>query len=260
MTADPRSGRRSPFHVRRRGAAAAGVAAAVVVALGVLGALVATGVLWPNRLFAAGYEVRGVDVAHYQGTVDWDVLAEQDLQFAYLKATEGSSHVDERFADNWAGATSTPLLVGAYHFMSYESPGEAQAANVVATVPAEPGTLPPVVDLEHYGGYFEDPPTADTVQAILDPLLARLEEHYGAPPVIYTTQDAYDAYVRDAYPRNPIWIRSVAVPPRLPDGRGWTIWQYSNRDRLPGYAGVEEYIDVNVYAGTLEELRATTLP
>ena len=48
---------------------------------------------------------------------------------------------DPRFAANWAGATATELLVGAYHFLSFDSPGETQAANVIATVPRD-GTLP----------------------------------------------------------------------------------------------------------------------
>ncbi|MCF4120537.1 lysozyme [Antribacter sp. KLBMP9083] len=241
---------------RRRWPWAAGAAAAAAV----LALLVWSGVLWPNRLAAAGYEVRGIDVSRYQGTIDWDVLAQQDIGFAYIKATEGSSHVDERFEANWAGATSTSLLVGAYHFMSFESSGETQAQSVVDHVPATPGTLPPVVDLEYYGGYFDDPPTADTVRDILDPLLVGLGQHYGVPPVIYTTEDAYDAYVRDAYPDNPIWIRSVATPPSLPDGREWAFWQYSNRDRLPGYDGAEQYIDLNVFAGALGELEALTIP
>lgn len=234
----------------------------VAAVLTALAPLVFTGRVWPNRWFAAGYEVRGVDVSHYQGEIDWAVLARQDLDFAYIKATEGASHVDERFAENWAGATSTPLVVGAYHFLSFESSGEAQAANLIATVPATPGTLPPVVDLEYYGSYAADPPRRAEVQAILDPMLEALAQHYGVPPVVYATQASYDRYLRDDYPGTPIWIRSVAVPPRLSDGRDWTFWQYSNRDRLDGYAGsgAEQYIDVNVFAGSRAELSALAQP
>lgn len=233
--------------------------AAAVTVLVLLGVLVANGVVWPNRILSARYDVRGVDVAHYQGAVDWDVLAAQDLDFAWIKATEGSSHTDPRFAENWAGATKTDLLVGAYHFMSFESSGADQAAHLAAEVPATPGTLPPVIDLEFYGAFAADPPTAAEVHAILDPLVAGITKHYGAAPVVYTTEDAYDLYLADRYPDLPIWIRSVAWAPQLSDGRAWTVWQYSNRDRLPGYDGVEPYIDMNVFAGTREELAALTL-
>ena len=53
-----------------------------------------------NGPAAARYPVRGVDVSHYQGDIDWQVLAGQQIRFAYIKATEGSSYTDELFAVN----------------------------------------------------------------------------------------------------------------------------------------------------------------
>lgn len=227
-----------------------------VVVLGACTALIASGVLWPNRFFAGGHSTRGVDVSVYQGAIDWTVLSSEDIDFAIIKATEGSGAQDSRFARNWSGALETDLLVGAYHFMSFESEGATQAQNVIDTVPDDAGSLPVTVDLEFYGDFFDNPPSVAHVRSILDPLLDTLENHYGEAPIIYATPDAYDRYVRGSYPDNPIWIRSVAIPPRLSDGRDWTIWQYSHRDRLRGYNGDEHYIDMNVFAGTLDEMRA----
>lgn len=241
--------------MRRRTKVVVTVAAGVVAVLGVFAVLVFTGVLWPGRIAAAGYDVRGVDVSVYQGEIDWTVLAAQDIDFAYIKATEGSSWVDPQFEANWAGAAGTTLLVGAYHFMSFESSGEKQAAHVIDTVP-DGATLPIVVDLEYYGEFFDAPPSRELVASILDPLLQKLEDHYGTPPMIYATPEAYDRYLAGAYPDNPIWIRSIAGTPEMKDDRDWTLWQYSNRDRLDGYVGEEEYIDMNVYRGTREELAA----
>ena len=239
---------------RRRTVAAAVLA--VLLALATCAALIASGVLWPNRLFASGHSTRGVDVSSYQGTIDWPVLASEDIDFAMIKATEGSGTRDSRFDENWSGAGETDLLVGGYHFMSFDSAGATQAQNVIDTVPEAAGSLPVTVDVEFYGDYFEHPPTRTRVRGILDPLLAELEDHYGSPPIIYATPEAYDRYIRDAYPHNPIWIRSVAVPPRLSDDRDWTFWQYSNRDRLGGYDGEEAFIDMNVFTGSLDELAA----
>ncbi len=231
-------------------------AASVVVAAGLCALLVATGVLWPNRFFAAGYSVRGVDVSVYQGDIDWDTLADQDIDFAFIKATEGSGSQDSRFAENWQAARQTDLLVGAYHFLSFDSSGSTQADNIIATVPNETGALPVVVDVECYADYCATMPTKQQVRDILDPLLADLEAHYGAPPILYATADYYDSYLRDGYGENPIWIRSVFTPPTLPDGRAWDLWQYSNREKLPGYEGDEDYIDLNVFRGTLDELKS----
>ncbi|MCZ2261183.1 GH25 family lysozyme [Isoptericola sp. QY 916] len=245
---------------RGRGRRALAVAVgAVVVLLGVLALLVWNGVLWPNRLAADRYAVRGVDVSAYQGEIDWPVLADQDLDFAFIKATEGSAHEDERFAASWEGARATDLLVGAYHFLSFESPGADQAAHMIDVVPAESGTLPPVVDVEYYGGFAADPPTVDELRGILDPMLDALEEHYGVPPILYTTQQIRADYLGDDYDRYPLWIRSVASTPDLPR-RDWEFWQYSDRDTLPGYAGEEEHIDMNVFDGTIGDLSALTQP
>ncbi|GAA5204683.1 GH25 family lysozyme [Microbacterium jejuense] len=225
----------------------------VFATLGILAALLATGVIWPGRIFAAGYSVRGVDISSYQGDVDWSVLSSEDIDFAYIKATEGSSSVDSQFLRNWEGAAQTDLLIGAYHFVSFDSSGESQAAHVIDTVP-DGATLPIALDLEYYGEYFRHPPASEEVDAILVPLLAKLEEHYGAPPVIYATPEAYDRYLSGRYKDYPIWIRSIVLPARLEDGREWTLWQYSNRDRLDGYVGVEHYIDMNAFNGTREQL------
>ncbi|WP_243844472.1 GH25 family lysozyme [Salinibacterium sp. ZJ454] len=252
MTADPSKPRR-----RRIGWRGAAITASVtVLILGAFAALIASGHLWPNRIFASSHTTRGIDVSSYQGAIDWSVLSSEDIDFAIIKATEGSGAQDSRFAKNWSNAHETDLLVGAYHFMSFESEGATQAQNVIDTVPDAPGSLPVTVDLEFYGEFFDNPPTRTHVRNILDPLLAALKDHYGTPPIIYATPDAYDRYLRDDYHDNPIWIRSVALPPQLSDGRDWTIWQYSHRDRLRGYNGDEHYIDMNVFAGTLDEMRA----
>jgi len=237
----------------------AGAALVVVATLATVAVLVVTGVIWPGRLFAVGQHVRGVDVSSYQGEIDWPVLADQGIDFAWIKATEGSSSVDPRFAANWAGATATGLLVGAYHFLSFDSPGETQAANVIATVPRD-GTLPIAVDVEFYADHFDSPPPREQVEAILTPLLDKLAAHYGTPPVLYATAEVYDRYLAGAYPDHPIWIRSVWGPPSLPDGRAWTIWQYSPRDRLAGYQGEEYFIDMNASALSREELAMLAQP
>ena len=229
--------------------------AAMLVVLAVVSVLIERGVLWPNRLVAARYEVRGIDVSSYQGDIDWPTIARQDVAFAYVKATEGSSFVDGRFETNLRGAREAGLLVGAYHFFSFESSGRAQAAHVLATVPDDEDLLPVAIDVESYGSFHARPPDATAVRTELSALVETLRTH-GTEPVIYATQSAYDRYVAGGFPGTPIWIRSVYVPPSMSDGRAWTFWQYSHRDRLDGYDGDEAFVDMNVFHGDLDELRA----
>ncbi len=47
------------------------------------------GILQCNNPPSHSFPVRGVDVSHHQGTIDWPVIAGQGIRFAYMKATEG---------------------------------------------------------------------------------------------------------------------------------------------------------------------------
>lgn len=197
------------------------------------------------------YAVKGVDVSHYQGEIDWEVLASQEIEFAFIKATEGSSYVDDKFAENCANAKKTDLRVGVYHFFSFESAGEAQAKNFTENVKAEAGMLPPVVDLEFYGEFAKNPPEKDVVIENLDVLLEKLEQFYGMKPIIYATEESYYLYLADDYSDYDLWIRNVISAPKK--DIDWTFWQYTNRERLDGYSGEEKYIDVNVFNGSAKE-------
>lgn len=200
------------------------------------------------------WEVFGVDVSSYQGTVDWHVLASQGVDFAFIKATEGSLLQDKQFAFNWKGSLEAGVRPGAYHFLSYDSPGETQADNFISMVPVTEGALPPVVDIEFYGKYLENPPEKAQVQSILDPLLARLEEHYGVKPILYVTYRSYYSYLTDAkYAGYPVWCSSPTVFPLVPR---WHFWQYSHSAKLEGYTGAQPLIDLNVFRGSQAEFDA----
>ncbi|MDO4357925.1 MAG: GH25 family lysozyme [Clostridia bacterium] len=231
--------------------------AAIVVALASLAAMAAlmiqNGAIQFNHPSEAEYPVRGVDVSHYQGEIDWDVLAGQGIRFAFIKATEGSGSVDERFVYNFDQARKAGLRVGAYHFFSFDSPGLTQAENFIQTVAEAPDALPPVIDVEFYGGKERNPPAPEKVWPELDALVSRLEEYYGHPPILYATERAYRLYIANRYENCDIWIRDVFARPKLSDDRAWTFWQYADRARLDGYDGEEQFIDLNAFNGTIEE-------
>lgn len=78
-----------------------------------------------------------------------------------------------------------------------------------------------------------------------------MAERYGKTPVIYATYEAYAAFIQGDFADNPLWIRSVfTFPDQKALGRDWLLWQYTERMRLPGYAGPERFIDGNVFNGT----------
>lgn len=201
--------------------------------------------------------IRGVDISAYQVDVDMLKLKEQGIQFVYIKATEGRSHVDDYFARNWQNAKDANLLAGAYHFFNFESSGIEQATNFINSVGESlEGRLLPAIDLEIYGEERPILPDRDKLSRELRSMLDALEAQYGVKPIIYAQKDFYDKYLTDfsEYPR---WIRDVYLPAKLKNGNDWLIWQYNDRGQLDGYSGGEKYIDLDVLnsAKSLDDIR-----
>ena len=42
----------------------------------------------------------GIDVSHHQGRILWDEVAKENIDFVYIKATEGATYVDPCFHYN----------------------------------------------------------------------------------------------------------------------------------------------------------------
>ena len=129
-----------------------------------------------------------------------------------------------RFAENWEAAKKTELRVGAYHFFSFDSPGESQL----------------------------NPSDQEAVCTQLEVMLQGLEAYYGVKPVIYATEDTLQFYLEGRFEEYHLWIRNVVKKPDT-GNRDWLFWQYTNRKRLDGYEGDETYIDVNVFCGSRDD-------
>ena len=206
-----------------------------------------------NQLVSKNYPVQGVDVSHYQGKIDWQKFREQQIDFAFIKATEGSSHIDPYFADNWENAKTAGIVTGAYHFFSFDSPASTQAEHYMKTVGDLSGRMIPVIDVEYYGDKRQNQPDVLEVQKNLDEILEILEHYYRYKPIIYTTYPFYQKYIRGVFDDYSLWIRNVYYPP-IDIGRRWQFWQYSDQGELEGMNGSESYIDFNVFAGSLQDL------
>ena len=227
----------------------------VILLLAVTASLFYNGILLFNNPSYELYPVRGIDVSRYQGDIDWEILSQQNISFAFIKATEGSSHVDQYFQINFENALKTSLRVGTYHFFSFDSSGKTQAENFILNVSKIDELLPPVVDFEFYSGKTMNPPDQHAVRTELNILLNELENHYGKKPIIYATEKTYDMYLSGYYATYDIWIRNILTKPKPLHDQTWVFWQYTNRGRLKGYQGEERFIDISVFNGTRDVFR-----
>ena len=176
----------------------------------------------------------GIDVSHYQGTIDWwEVARSGEVQYVYLKATEGANLVDNTFRVNLNGARRAGFKVGVYHFYRPNVSVEAQFANLTSTVALRDMDLLPIIDVENRGG--------GTLEAFRERLMlfARLvEKHYGVRPIIYTSRDFYNKFLAGPFTGYKYMIaRYHPDVPELIDDAAFVMWQYTQSGRVRGIRG-----------------------
>lgn len=205
-----------------------------------------------NTCIPSGYSVFGIDISHHQGDIDWEEFRKENtfdapIRFVYMKATEGSDHKDTRFDYNWTQAKKEGFLRGAYHYFSTTSTGLTQANMFISNVAVEKGDLPPMVDVEEIpedkGKFIEE----------LKIFIAKIEEHYGVMPIIYSGKNYKEKYLYDKFfDRFPTWIAHYYVE-KLEIETEWLIWQCTDKGEIPG---IDHRVDINVFNGELLQLES----
>ncbi len=209
----------------------------------------------PGVAAARRQPIHGIDVSKWQGDIDWNAARQAGTRFAFIKATEGADHIDDRFADNWRSAKRAGIERGAYHFVFWCSSAADQAEWFKRNVPADPDALPPVLDLEwnHQSRNCPKKVPREEAVAMARTMLQAMEQHTGKRPIIYTDITFHDEILRDEFNDYPFWLRSVAAEPHEKyDNRRWTFWQYTATGRVPGISG---NVDRNTFYGGEDQWR-----
>jgi lysozyme len=186
----------------------------------------------PSR---ATYPLQGTDISAAQGEIDWRKVRAGGVDFAYIKASEGTDIRDTRFAENWEAAREAGLRRGATHVFTLCRLARDQATNFIATVPREANMLPAVVSLA-----FESSCTARPDREVLLSEIAlfieMVEAHTGKAVILYMTKDFEDMYqVSSAIDRS-LWLPRMFFAPDY-GSHPWVIWQASNQRRIDGITG-----------------------
>ena len=170
----------------------------------------------PRVARAQARPIQGIDVSKYQGKIDWASVRSAGTHFAFIKATEGGSLVDERFIENWDGAKQAGVARGAYHFMFWCRSADEQAAWFKRTVPNDPDALPPVLDLEWNAQSRTCPRRFPREEALgmIRVMLHEMEAHTGKRPIIYTDITFHRDVLEGELSNYPHWVRSVAAEPQ----------------------------------------------
>jgi lysozyme len=191
------------------------------------------------------YPVKGFDVSHHQGDIDWKKISPKTYKFVYLKATEGGDFKDRKFQENWLQAREQGLLVGAYHFYRLCRDGKIQAENFIETVPKKEDALPPVIDLEYDSNCINTFTKEQLLQEI-EYMHNRLKSHYGKQPIFYISKSFYNIVLVDQFKETPLWVREYNGLPDLKGNPKWLIWQHTSKGKIQG---ISKEVDMNVFYG-----------
>jgi lysozyme len=164
-----------------------------------------------------------VDISHWQSPVDFTQAKSAGIVAVILKATQGSDWVDITFAQRFAAAAASGLLVGAYHFLDDTTPA-LQIENFLSVAD---GCDLLALDAERnaIGGTVTVAQTAEAA--------ARLQMATGSMPLIYINRYGPDqrgtGLPNNVLSRCPLWLPAYNSRPVCPPGWSrWAMWQHTD--------------------------------
>lgn len=177
-------------------------------------------------------QIKGIDVSHHQGSIDWKKVKADGVQFAFIKATQGVGYkFVDFFRNNAPVALGNEVNTGAYHYATFSTVPEAvaEAKYFVSVIKDFKLTYPLVCDLEENKKKVSRKQLTDALIAFLEYL-----ENAGYFAMWYTYDDFLDTQLDES---------------RLVPYAGWCahyggslvnkadIWQYSRNGRVNGISG-----------------------
>ncbi|MCQ6561160.1 GH25 family lysozyme [Paenibacillus mendelii] len=180
--------------------------------------------------------VKGIDVSRWQGDIDWDKVKADQIEFAWIKATEGTSIVDPRFAANAVEAAGAGLKTGFYHYAHPElNTPIAEAAHFIETVDHYEVDLPYVLDIEGKAGSIGAAEVTSWAAAWLEEVRLRT----GHTVMIYTGAYFAKTYLGKRLAEYPLWVANYGVNKPMGNSTwsSWSVFQYSDSGKVNGIRG-----------------------
>lgn len=183
--------------------------------------------------------VTGPDISNHQYDVDHAAVAAAGHSFLWAKASEGTGYVDPYYIKNRDGAAAAGLVFGAYHWITPDSDGRAQADLFLRVTSNAQGCSFVVLDAEQSGL------TADNITAWLQSVEAQVScpiaiycGAYTDPTVRPVAWRKYAPWLAAYGPNRPGQDPSRMADPVNPTPWGsWTGWQFTSVASVPGVNG-----------------------
>lgn len=231
-------------------------------------------------LFAPKYRAEGIDGSHWWGWFKPE-LATKPIDFIVVKATQGKWIIDSAFRANYEASQAIEVR-GAYHYQTASDSWLAQADLFLRVVEGCDLHLW-ALDVEKYVNEFAFGPQPSRATETFVSDMRRIIDYWrtkapaGVLVILYTNTDIYQNYIYPTIKRlygleGEMWLEELEIwlanyngqgvdgEPTMPANRKrpWLFWQYSSNGRKEDY-GTNGDVDLNVYNGTVDELRARFL-
>lgn len=193
---------------------------------------------------------RGIDVSRYQGNIDWGLVREDGIEFAFLRAGyraygTGAIKEDDSFKNNATGALANGLHVGAYFFSQAITKEEAEEEADFMINSLKPFKIdyPVVIDIEEIVNdtYRQQELSQEQLTDIVIAFCDKIKSA-GYTPMIYANIKGFTSLVDisrlTAYEK---WYAEYNPTPYIP--YDISIWQYSEKGRIKGIDG---NVDLNI--------------
>ena len=191
----------------------------------------------------------GIDVSRHQGKIDWKKVANDGVEYAFIRvgfrgSSEGKMVEDEQFLNNIKGALDNGIDVGVYFYTQATSVEEAkeEAKFLLDLIEPYKITYPVVLDLEEVEGKSRT--DGMTQQDFTDAALAFLETVKGAgyTPMIYGNLKTFFIMLDlDQIEEYDKWFAYYQAPVYFP--YEFSVWQYTSSGIVDGIKG---NVDLNV--------------
>lgn len=188
---------------------------------------------------------KGIDVSKYQGNVDWKKVAEDYVEYAFIRVgcrgygSSGTLIKDEKFHQNVKGALDQGIKVGVYFFTQAITTEEAleEAELVLKELGDYKITYPVAIDVERVENAKarQDALTAEERTEICKVFCEKIKEA-GYIPMVYGDNETFaELIIPEELAEYDFWICETGGTMTFP--YEFAVWQYSHKGTVSGIKG-----------------------
>lgn len=196
--------------------------------------------IWSSKTFAINpsnneiYE--GIDVSRWQGTINFEEVANDGIDIVYIKATQGTTYVSPTFEEQYTNAKNNGLKIGFYHYVTARTVEEArnEAQFFASKISGKQIDCKLAMDFEEFGNLSQE-----EINAIGLEFVRRLEELTNKPVIIYSNTYAARTIWNGEITKYPLWVAEYGVSKPRDNGKwnSYVGWQYTNMGNIKGING-----------------------